>query len=322
MLATLAGPSRAEPRQPINFDLPIACKFGATCFIQQYFDHDPGPGAKDYRCGVMSNDGHDGVDLRLPTMADQQRGVAVLAAATGIVKAVRDGMADVNMRTAGSAGIDGRECGNGVVIAHDGGWETQYCHMAQRSIRVAVGQKVTKGTVLGLVGLSGATEFPHLHFSVRISGIKVDPFAWDAPPGRCGTGHSLWSQSAAQALAYHSPDVINAGFASGPVTITDVESGRTAAAAPARGSSALVVFVRAIGLEKGDILRLALTAPDGSILAQNTAPPLDHDKAQWLTYVGKKRIAVDWASGHYLAKYEVRRGSAIALTKQFGFDLQ
>lgn len=44
--------------------LPLDCKFGETCFIQQYFDHDPTQGAKDYRCGPMAYDGHDGVDLR------------------------------------------------------------------------------------------------------------------------------------------------------------------------------------------------------------------------------------------------------------------
>ncbi len=58
-----------------------------------------------------------------------------------------------------------RECGNGVVIAHAGGWETQYCHMAQGGLAVKPDQPVTTGQTLA-VGLSGLTEYPHLHFTV------------------------------------------------------------------------------------------------------------------------------------------------------------
>ena len=101
----------------------------------------------------------------------------MLAAAAGVVKAVRDGVADVNVRVIGFGSVAGHECGNGVVIAHDGGWETQYCHLAKGSVRCTTGERVETGTPLGLVGLSGQTEFPHLHFSVRHNGATVDPFA-------------------------------------------------------------------------------------------------------------------------------------------------
>ncbi len=53
--------SVAQLQAPLTLEVPLACRFGETCFIQQYFDHDPGPGAKDYRCGPMVYDGHDGV---------------------------------------------------------------------------------------------------------------------------------------------------------------------------------------------------------------------------------------------------------------------
>src|SRR5258708_38662586 len=128
--------SMARPEPSLTLEVPLACRFGETCFIQQYFDHDPGPGGKDYRCGPMVYDGHDGVDLRVPTMAQQQRGVEVLAAASGVVRGMRDGMNDVSVRVAGEDSVKGRECGNGVAIIHAGGWETQYCHMAKGSRRV------------------------------------------------------------------------------------------------------------------------------------------------------------------------------------------
>ena len=152
LLAVLATPARAQGDAPISLGLPVRCALGSTCFIQQYFDHDPSPGAKDYRCGVMSYDGHDGTDFRIPTLAQQRRGVEVLAAAPGMVRGARDGMNDIDVRIAGPQSVKGKECGNGVAVTHAGGWETQYCHMAKGSLRVHPGDHVERGAVLGLVG--------------------------------------------------------------------------------------------------------------------------------------------------------------------------
>src|SRR5690606_14825578 len=64
---------------------PIACELGRDCEIQNYVDLDPGAGVTDYRCGVRTYDGHSGTDFRLRDMAQQAQGVAVLAAAPGVV---------------------------------------------------------------------------------------------------------------------------------------------------------------------------------------------------------------------------------------------
>ena len=63
--------------------------------------------------------------------------------------------------------------GNTVVIDHGGGMATLYAH--QSSIRVSVGQQVSAGDVVGLVGSTGMSTGPHLHFEVRLSGNPVDP---------------------------------------------------------------------------------------------------------------------------------------------------
>ena len=315
--------SVAQPQAPFTLEVPLACRFGETCFIQQYFDHDPGPGAKDYRCGPMVYDGHDGVDLRVPTMAEQQRGVEVLAAASGVVRGMRDGMNDVSVRVAGEDSVKGRECGNGVAITHPGGWETQYCHMAKGSVRVKIGQVVTTGTVLGLVGMSGNAEFPHLHLAVSHNQVKIDPFAWDSTPGACGSsGHSLWSKDAASALAYHSPDVVNVGFAPGQVSMDDVESGRAAEEHPTADSPMILAYVRAIGMRSGDVQLLTLRGPGGVVLARGETPPLDGNKAQLIYFAGKRRTTLAWPAGEYEAQYEVRRDGATALIKRFDFALR
>ena len=68
-----------------------------------------------------------------------------------------------------------RNCGNGVVIRHADGWETQYCHLRRGSVQVAEGDRVEAGEPLGLVGMSGEANFPHVHLSVRRDGDRHRP---------------------------------------------------------------------------------------------------------------------------------------------------
>ena len=315
-----AANAAAQQTQTFRLALPLDCKFGETCFIQQYADHDPSPGIEDYRGGTMTYDGHDGVDLRVPTMLAQQEGVAVLAAAPGVVKSMRDGVADVNVRMIGLAAVAGRECGNGIVITHDGGWETQYCHMQRGSLRVRDGERVEAGTPLGLVGLSGQTEFPHLHFSVRRNGETVDPFAGVLAAGK--DAQPLWSDTAQQALAYHSPSLINFGFADEPLSVADVEFGRTGEMLPSIHSPALVAFVRAIGLRASDIQSFTLKGPDGQVVAHNETPPLDGNMAERFMFVGKRKASADWPRGTYEAEFTIRRAGETALSRRFSFELR
>lgn len=94
---------------------------------------------------------HDGVDLGAPT------GTPILATADGIVK-----YADWNM-------------GYGYVvdIDHGYGFLSRYAHCSK--ILVRVGDFVKRGQAIGLVGATGRTTCPHLHYEVHVSGIKVNP---------------------------------------------------------------------------------------------------------------------------------------------------
>lgn len=55
---------------------------------------------------------------------------------------------------------------------------TRYGHMQSGSLRVTPGQKIKRGTVLGLVGDTGASTGNHLHFQVEIGGEPIDPMPW------------------------------------------------------------------------------------------------------------------------------------------------
>jgi len=63
--------------------------------------------------------------------------------------------------------------GNTIVIDHGYGYETYYAHLSR--INVTVGQKVNRGDVIGLVGSTGTSTAPHLHYEVSKNGQKVNP---------------------------------------------------------------------------------------------------------------------------------------------------
>ena len=63
--------------------------------------------------------------------------------------------------------------GNLVVVDHGNGLSTAYAHAS--SILVGVGQSVSQGETVSLVGSTGNSSGPHLHFEVRVNGVAVDP---------------------------------------------------------------------------------------------------------------------------------------------------
>lgn len=62
------------------------------------------------------------------------------------------------------------------LIDHGNGLATAYAH--QSSIGVRVGQRVSRGEVIGNVGSTGQSTGPHLHWEVRVNGNPVDPRGW------------------------------------------------------------------------------------------------------------------------------------------------
>lgn len=258
LLSLLLG----APALGLELRIPIACEVGRSCEIQNYVDRDPGSGAQDYTCGTTTYDKHNGVDFRVPTLTSQRSGVSVLAAADGRVVRGRDGVEDVSVRDKGPASVAGQECGNGVVIDHGDGWETQYCHMAKDSLRVRPGDQVKAGDPIGSVGLSGLTEYPHLHFTVRRNKKVIDPFAVGSET--CGPGQSLWAPSAQAVLSYRTRVVLNTGFSAAPVTNKMIEEGELDQTSPSSQSPVLVAYVRVINAKAGDVQKLVLRGRTGT----------------------------------------------------------
>ena len=120
---------------------------------------------------------HTGVDI------DAAMNTPILATGAGTVVS-----ADWGLYTE-APGNQADPYGQAVVVRHDFGYNDQalytiYAHMSQ--ITAVVGQRVVTGDVLGLVGDTGATTGPHLHFEIRLGRNTFyntfNPELWTAPP--------------------------------------------------------------------------------------------------------------------------------------------
>lgn len=306
VLSCLASPVSAAAADPPRFDLPVDCEMGRECNIQNYVDQEPGSGARDFTCGLLTYNGHDGTDFRVPDYVAMERGVAVIAAAPGVVVRLRDGMRDVSVREIGKAALKDQLAGNAVVIDHGDGWETQYSHLREDSIVVRRGEQVVAGQPLGLIGLSGNTEFPHVHFEIRHDGKELDPFTGAADETGCGiAGRSLWSEAALKQLPYRPTGLLSAGFAPTPAKPEAARHGAYAATALPVDSAALVFWVDLFGVQAGDEETIRLLGPDGAELA-NVKRTIPKSGAVAFRSVGKKRKSA-WAPGLYHAEYRLTR---------------
>jgi murein DD-endopeptidase MepM/ murein hydrolase activator NlpD len=117
---------------------------------------------------------HAGVDLISP------KRTPIYAASEGTVTTVTCQSGNGNCNIDGGSGVGG--CGWYVEITHARNIVTRYCHMLQRP-DVRVGQQVRTGQPIGIVGSSGNSSGPHLHFEVHTAtpatnGNATDPISF------------------------------------------------------------------------------------------------------------------------------------------------
>lgn len=167
--------------QTLRFTQPVLGEIGKDVFLVNHVDHDTASdGIRNYACKVYTYDGHDGTDFVIPSFRHMDSGVTVVAAASGKVIAVVDSLYDRNKLSIKENGF-----GNYIALQHAEGYVSYYAHIRKNSALVRVGQHVASGQPIALVGSSGNSSDPHLHFELW---RRVDPFA-----GQCGDVTSLWS---------------------------------------------------------------------------------------------------------------------------------
>jgi hypothetical protein len=167
--------------------------------------------------------------------------------------------------------------------------------MKRGSVRVEKGQKVQAGEQLGEVGLSGKTQFPHLHLSLRHKGKVVDPFA---PQGHknCNAEADepgLW----ASPPAYEAGAFLGAGFSSYVPNFQEIKSGDVKVVRLSDTAPALVFWAYAFGGQKADRIRLSISGPSGFFSVHEIA--LERNQAQFFRASGKRLRDAAWVQGTY-----------------------
>ena len=159
-------------------------------FIGAYVDQNTTAGAiLDYNCETNTYDAHQGTDIAVWPFGfyklDNNQ-VEVIAAAPGTIIQKADGNFDRNCASNSLTA-------NSIIIQHADGSQALYWHMKKNSVTSKiVGQSVVAGEYLGVVGSSGNSSGPHLHFEVRSGSASTtykDPFA-----GSCNSlnANSWW----------------------------------------------------------------------------------------------------------------------------------
>jgi murein DD-endopeptidase MepM/ murein hydrolase activator NlpD len=146
--STTTPPPVTPPPAQGGYALPVKGIVGESLIING--------GCVSRTCG-----GHSGLDITAPT------GTPVVSAAAGTVYSI---------------GGAGASYGNHVIVKHGPGLYTLYAHLSATS--VSSGQSVAAGQKVGLVGSTGNSSGPHLHFEVRTdptafsAGIFINPVTW------------------------------------------------------------------------------------------------------------------------------------------------
>jgi murein DD-endopeptidase MepM/ murein hydrolase activator NlpD len=316
-MAVIAGGILVGPAAAFELGFPANCTIGETCFLQQGPDTDPASGAAtDSYCGGATYDGHDGTDIRVRSMADLGS-VDVVASVDGLVLGMRDGVPDKLIATeADRAAIQGIECGNGVLIDHGDGWQTQYCHMQSGSVAVGKGQSVARGDVLGRIGASGNVQFPHVHLTVRKDGVAIDPFTGRNIASGCDPGTPLWAADVPPITGWDGT-VLGLGMAGAPVDHASLTA-QGLPAPPTAQSQAFVGWVWLANLQEGDEVTIRLEAADGTLIAEDTQP-IDRNKADYSAFAGKRGAP---APGTYRVKTVVIRDGVPAISAETEVEIQ
>lgn len=131
---------RSWDREPVDtaFHLPAIGPRSSAFGLRRFFNEQP-------------RSPHSGVDIAAPDKS------AVVAPAAGVVVATGDYFFN----------------GNTVLIHHGQGLVTMYCHMSE--IDVQDGDRLDAGDLIGKIGQTGRVTGPHLHWSLSLNQVRVNP---------------------------------------------------------------------------------------------------------------------------------------------------
>ena len=194
----------------------IRVRFGSRSF--SYTNDPTGSIQWPFTIAVPISSGFGGRSAPCGGCSSYHEGIDFVPGAGAPIQAIADGV--VSSVVVSNAGL-----GNHVVVDHViNGQKVQsvYGHMKYGSIKVAQGQQIKVTDIIGLVGSTGESTGPHLHFEIHLDGVPVDPFAWmkaNATNRRYVRNHTAVSQGSAvpESCFDASSTTASAGSSTSPV---------------------------------------------------------------------------------------------------------
>jgi hypothetical protein len=230
--------------QPYPF-YPRAGNFLEDLLINSFVDLDRTfPGILDWNCGTCTYEGHLGEDSPLRGFQQQDTGVPVYAALDGIILDAHDGEPDRNQSSQDVPA-------NYVMINHGNIHYSMYFHLRKDSVSVKTGDFVRAGTQIGLIGSSGISGGPHLHFETRMLGTVFEPFS-----GICRSGEPYFTN---QPSLPQSLTVRDYYFSTGEISF---DSPRLSTFVS--GTQGLYFSLDLMGMTRSTNGRATIIKPDGS----------------------------------------------------------
>ncbi len=324
--------TRTSPYKPV-LTLPIQCIIGQDCYIQNFVDLDDSHKVSDPICGQASYNGHKGTDIAIASMQQMANGVPVITALPGKVIAIRNTIPDRLIKTPQQYKSlpKNRYCGNGVLVQHPDGWQTQYCHMRQGSIQLHKGQMLTRGQRIGLVGASGMTTFPHIHFSIRLKNKIIDPFSGQEvgkskqsctkeQPYNTLNG-SLWRQDIQASFPTQISFIRQSGFADHIISRRELRL-NPPETPQSRNIAMILIYVSIANMKKGDRISFKLKDSQGTVIINQISKAVPRHKARWMQYSGKKKPAQGWNPGKYHGQIKLIRNGGTVLNRKLEMTLR
>ncbi len=223
-------------------------------FVVNYVDRDTSSGdSTDYHCGNLTYDGHWGTDFVLRDFRQMDDSVYAVAAASGRVYFTHDGDFD-RSKQADTGGY-----GNFVSIDHGDSLFTLYAHLRKNSLLVQVGDSVTQGQRIALVGSSGKSLHPHVHFEVYKDGWIVDPFGL-----QCDGFPSVESMFNVAPVYHNELQYISSSVAPDTLHLDDLREDPRQTHITS-GDSYITYWVHGLSIDSGDVTRADWYEPSGTL---------------------------------------------------------
>jgi Peptidase family M23/FlgD Ig-like domain len=177
-MLTRAAPKSPDARRltaPPLYAWPVEKPLNDELVLINYVDDDTTVGIADYMGLPHSYNGHQGTDLGLLDFRAMDHGCHVLSGAPGTV--ISTWYSDTDR----SVGPPFAGAGNYVLIDNGDNTTTMYHHFRRNAVTVEEGEVVQTGQSLGLIGSSGPSYDPHLHFQVDSWNPQTFRDPWTGP---------------------------------------------------------------------------------------------------------------------------------------------